>query len=303
NCEDRLTKLREPTGPTNRMKEQQQREKKQPRRCGIRYMAGMGAGGQEAGRPPIPLCISPSQLLCCSRLVLLLLLLLFVGPKGVIHDWRKFKLESKDSDSIPPSKKEILRQLSSPQGRDHKDSKERFSRKMSIQEYELIHRDKEDENCLRKYRRQCMQDMHQKLSFGPRYGFVYELETGEQFLETIEKEQKVTTIVVHIYEDGLKGCDALNSSLSCLAVEYPMVMFCKIKASNTGATDRFSADVLPTLLIYKGGELISNFISVAEQFAEKFFAGDVESFLNEYGLLPERQIHALEQSDMGEDIE
>ncbi|XP_047560833.1 phosducin [Lutra lutra] len=225
------------------------------------------------------------------------------GPKGVINDWRKFKLESEDRDSIPPSKKEILRQMSSPHDRNNKDLKERFSRKMSIQEYELIHQDKEDENCLRKYRRQCMQDMHQKLSFGPRYGFVYELETGEQFLETIGKEQKITTIVVHIYEDGIKGCDALNSSFTCLAAEYPMVKFCKIKASNTGAGDRFSSEVLPTLLVYKGGELISNFISVTEQFAEEFFSGDVESFLNEYGLLPEREIHALDQTNMEEDTE
>ncbi|XP_005375147.1 PREDICTED: phosducin [Chinchilla lanigera] len=222
------------------------------------------------------------------------------GPKGVINDWRKFKLESEDGESVPPSKKEILRKMSS-QSRDDKDS--RVHRKISIQEYELINQDKEDENCLRKYRRQCMQDMHQKLSFGPRYGFLYELETGEQFLETIEKEQKITTIVVHIYEDGIKGCDALNSSLTCLAAEYPMVKFCKIKASNTGAGDRFSLKVLPTLLVYKGGELISNFISVAEQFAEEFFAGDVESFLNEYGLLPEREIHATEDTNMEEDME
>uniref|UniRef100_A0A8C4FGX2 Phosducin n=1 Tax=Catagonus wagneri TaxID=51154 RepID=A0A8C4FGX2_9CETA len=225
------------------------------------------------------------------------------GPKGVINDWRKFKLESEDSDSFPPSKKDILRKMSSPLSRDDKDSKERLSRKMSVQEYELIHQDKEDENCLRKYRRQCMQDMHQKLSFGPRYGFVYELESGEQFLETIEKELKITTIVVHIYEDGIKGCDPLNSSLTCLAAEYPMVKFCKIKASNTGAGDRFSSDVLPTLLVYKGGELISNFLSVAEQFTEEFLTGDVESFLNEYGLLPEKEIHVIEQTNMEQDME
>lgn len=52
------------------------------------------------------------------------------GPKGVINDWRKFKLESEDSDSIPPSKKEILRQMSSPQSRDEKDSKDRVGRKV-----------------------------------------------------------------------------------------------------------------------------------------------------------------------------
>lgn len=50
------------------------------------------------------------------------------GPKGVINDWRKFKLESEDGDSIPPSKKEILRQMSSPQSKD--DSKDRVSRKV-----------------------------------------------------------------------------------------------------------------------------------------------------------------------------
>ena len=52
------------------------------------------------------------------------------GPKGVINDWRKFKLESEDSDSFPPSKKDILRKMSSPQSRDDKDSKERLSRKV-----------------------------------------------------------------------------------------------------------------------------------------------------------------------------
>jgi len=32
----------------------------------------------------------------------------------VIHDWRKFKLESEDHESIPPNKRELLRQMSNP---------------------------------------------------------------------------------------------------------------------------------------------------------------------------------------------
>ncbi|NWS66130.1 PHOS protein, partial [Crotophaga sulcirostris] len=55
------------------------------------------------------------------------------GPKGVINDWRKFKLESKDIDSLPLSKKEILRQMSSPHrsfSKDDKDTRERFCRKV-----------------------------------------------------------------------------------------------------------------------------------------------------------------------------
>nr|XP_033818192.1 phosducin [Geotrypetes seraphini] len=219
------------------------------------------------------------------------------GPKGVINDWRKFKLESEDQETVPPNKKELLRQMSSPykpSGADHKNTREKLSRKMSTQEYELTH-DKEDEHCLQKYRKQCMQDMHQRLSFEPKYGDLCELKSGEEFLEVIAKEQKSTSIIVHIYEDGIKGCDTLNNCLACLALEYPSVKFCKIKASETGANDHFSKDVLPTVLVYKNGELISNFISVTEKFNEEFCAVDVESHLNAYGLLPEKERLAYRQ--------
>lgn len=175
---------------------------------------------------------------------------------------------------------------------------------MSMQEYELINDEKEDEAGLQKYRKRCMHDMHQQLSFGPRYGHLSELQNGEQFLEAVEKEQKATTVIIHIYEDGMKSCESLNNTLSCLAAEYSMMKFCKIKASDTGARDRFSTDILPTVLVYKGGELVSNFISMTKQFGEEFFATDVEAFLNEYGLLPEKELPALGNGAVGEqDVE
>lgn len=74
---------------------------------------------------------------------------------------------------------------------------------MSVQEYELIQ--EEDERCLKRYRKQCMQEMHERLSFGPTFEVVYELESGEDFLEVIEKEHRLTLVVVHIYQHGVKG--------------------------------------------------------------------------------------------------
>ncbi|XP_054978886.1 phosducin [Sorex araneus] len=223
------------------------------------------------------------------------------GPKGVIHDWRKFKLESVDYTAAPAGKREILRQMSSPQNSEMQ--QERTGRKMSLHEYELVQGEEEDERCLRRYRRRCMLDMHQKLSFGPCYGLLHELASGEHFVETLQRAPKVTLVLVHVYEDGVRGCTSLNHSLEQLAAEYPTVKFCKIRASDSGAGDRFPPEALPTLLVYRGGELIGNFVSVAEQFAQEFFAGDVESFLNEYGLLPEREVLAPEQSDSEEDAE
>lgn len=166
---------------------------------------------------------------------------------------------------------------------------------MSAQEYELIKED--DEKSLRKYRKQCMQEMHEHLSFGPKFETVYDLDSGEAFLEVIEKEHRLTVVVVHIYKDGVKGCDALNSCMDCLASEYTSVKFCRIRAAATGAGERFSDDVLPTLLVYKAGELLGNFLAVTQHFNEEFFATDVEAFLNEYGLLPVKECGAGAEED------
>ncbi|XP_048833485.1 phosducin b isoform X2 [Brienomyrus brachyistius] len=222
------------------------------------------------------------------------------GPKGVINDWRKFKLESLDRDGQPPSKRELLRQMSSP-NRSKGDSRETPNRKMNMQEYKLIK--DEDEQFLRKYRKQCMQEMHERLSFGPRFERLYELESGEAFLDAIEKEHRLTVVVVHIYKDSIKGCETLNHCLTYLAAEYPSVKFCKIKASSTGASDRFSDNVLPALLVYKAGELLGNFLCATQQLNAEFHAIDVEAFLNEYGLLPTKYLTAEVKDEEEADVE
>lgn len=158
---------------------------------------------------------------------------------------------------------------------------------MNIQEYELLKED--DEQCLRKYRKQCMQEMHERLSFGPRFNGVNELDSGEAFLEVIEKEHHLTVVVVHIYKVGVKGCEVLDRCLDCLAVEYPCVKFCRINTTVSGAGEHFSDNLLPAVLVYKAGEMLGNFLAITQHFDDEFCATDVEAFLNEYGLLPERE--------------
>uniref|UniRef100_A0A3B4G7S2 Phosducin n=1 Tax=Pundamilia nyererei TaxID=303518 RepID=A0A3B4G7S2_9CICH len=202
------------------------------------------------------------------------------GPKGVINDWRRFK--------------ELLRQMSSPIPTALNQFLTPMCRKF-VQEYELLK--EEDEGCLKSYRKRCMQEMHDKLSFGPRFEGVYDLDSGEAFLEVIEKEHHSTVVVVHIYKNGIKGCEALNSCLDCLASEYPTVKFCKIDAVASGAAERFSDEYLPTLLVYKAGELLGNFLSCTQHLNEEFFATDVEGFLNSYGLLPEKEQPQMEDDE------
>lgn len=203
-------------------------------------------------------------------------------------------MESMEQEDLNPAKKELLKQMSSP-SKAKDASRGNLNRKMSVQEYELLK--EEDEGCLKSYRKRCMQEMHDKLSFGPRFEGVYDLDSGEAFLEVIEKEHHSTVVVVHIYKDGIKGCEALNSCLDCLATEYPTVKFCRIDAVASGAAERFSDEYLPTLLVYKAGELLGNFLACTQHLNEEFFATDVEGFLNSYGLLPEKELPQMEDDE------
>lgn len=56
------------------------------------------------------------------------------GPKGVINDWRRFKLDNVDQ-TVPQSKRELLRQMSSPR----EDDKERLNRKVDVNMHRTLH--------------------------------------------------------------------------------------------------------------------------------------------------------------------
>lgn len=80
---------------------------------------------------------------------------------------------------------------------------------------------------LLQYQKQRMKEMlarTEKLCFRR----VINLETADQFLEAIDNEDKSVTIVVHIYEPNVPGCEAMNGSLISVAENYPFVKFCKI---------------------------------------------------------------------------
>lgn len=56
--------------------------------------------------------------------------------------------------------------------------------------------------------------------------------------------------------------------------------------------------------MYKAGELLGNFLAVTKHFSEEFFATDVEAFLNQYGLLPEKDFAACaDDDDEGGEVE
>ncbi|KAG7477325.1 hypothetical protein MATL_G00092690 [Megalops atlanticus] len=222
------------------------------------------------------------------------------GPKGVINDWRKYKqLETEQRQEQKKEMERLIKKLSMTcrshldEERDKEKQKElqdKINGKVTLQEYNMLQEDEDDEDFLQQYRKQRIEEMRQQLYSGKRFGQVLELTSGEEFLEAVDKEDKGTLVMIHIYEGDVPACEAMAGCLLCLAQEYPLVKFCRVRSSVIGTSALFTGNALPALLVYKGGELIGNFVRISDQLGDDFFAVDVEALLQEYGLLPDKAV-------------
>ncbi|KAM6902771.1 phosducin-like protein [Xenentodon cancila] len=220
------------------------------------------------------------------------------GPKGVINDWRKYKqLEVEQKQEQKKEMESLLKKLSVTCRSDldlekdkekNKELQAKIKGKMTMQEYNRLQEEDDDEDFLQQYRMQRIEEMRRQLCRGKRFEQVYELNSGEDFLDALDKEDKSTLIMIHIYEPDVPGCEAMSGSLLCLAQEYPLVKFCSVRSSAISTSALFRDSALPALLVYKGGDLIGNFVRLTDQLGEDFFAVDLEALLQEYGLLPEK---------------
>lgn len=220
------------------------------------------------------------------------------GPKGVINDWRKFKqLEVEQKQEQKREMERLIKKLSMTCRSDldlekdkekQKELADKIKGKMTMQEYNMLQEEEDDEDFLQHYRMQRIEEMRRQFCRGKRFAQVYELISGEDFLEALDKEDQSTLVMIHIYEADIPGCEAMSGSLMCLAQEYPLVKFCSVRSSAISTSALFRDSALPALLVYKGGDLIGNFVRVTDQLGEDFFAVDVEALLQEYGLLPDK---------------
>ncbi|XP_041666271.1 phosducin-like protein [Cheilinus undulatus] len=220
------------------------------------------------------------------------------GPKGVINDWRKYKqLEVEQKAEQKKEMERLIKKLSMTCRSDldlekdkekQKELQSKIQGKMTMQEYNMLQEEQDDEDFLQHYRMQRIEEMRRQLCRGKRFAQVYELNSGEDFLEALDKEDKSTLVMIHIYEPEVPGCEAMSGSLMCLAQEYPLVKFCSVRSSAISTSALFRDSALPALLIYKGGDLIGNFVRLTDQLGEDFFAVDLEALLQEYGLLPDK---------------
>eukprot|EP00013_Stygamoeba_regulata_P000743 CAMPEP_0177636806 /NCGR_PEP_ID=MMETSP0447-20121125/4632_1 /TAXON_ID=0 /ORGANISM="Stygamoeba regulata, Strain BSH-02190019" /LENGTH=330 /DNA_ID=CAMNT_0019138687 /DNA_START=37 /DNA_END=1030 /DNA_ORIENTATION=- len=108
--------------------------------------------------------------------------------------------------------------------------------------------------------------------------------SADAFLEEVDKAPKDVHVVVHVYRHRVEACSRLALQLRKLAAAHTHVKFISMNA------DEYKKDyddvALPTLLIYKGGELVQSFIPLCPHFLKPGFTLDnLEELLYKEGYL------------------
>lgn len=205
------------------------------------------------------------------------------GPKGVLKDWEMFKKLEKEN-KIEKGKQQMraiqkFALTCKTAKEEEKDEIEQLDKELS----ELF-----DDQFLAEYRKKRMNQMLSNSSKLPKFGKLIHLKNGDDFLEALDKENKSVTVIVHICEDSNPGCKLMNKRLHDLSHLYPQVKFCKLLSSAAGMSSNFKSDGVPALLVYKGGQMVGNFVRVTDELGDEFYTDDVENYLIEHGMINDR---------------
>ncbi|ORY87461.1 hypothetical protein BCR35DRAFT_317717 [Leucosporidium creatinivorum] len=177
------------------------------------------------------------------------------GPKGVLSDWR---------GSQAASAEEALRNLSlgfvSSNGTVVRLDQEEDP--LSEDEEEEVGGEGE-EQARERYRAKRLRELKGSGERGGVSGpgvrrrhFGHLREIGmDQFLSAVEDEEEDVAVVLHLYEPEIEACAVLNQHLSSIARSYPQTKFIRALATEVDFSADMEEDTLPTMLVYRGGDL------------------------------------------------
>lgn len=212
------------------------------------------------------------------------------GPKGVVEDWQRFKqLQAERREESERQRIELAKKLSMTTTTVQEDEERKQQEELDAEFAELM-----SEDFLQQYQKQRMSEMMRQCGHAQQFGNVANLTSHVEFLNCVEKENKHTTIIIHIFDKSVSACSTLNKCLDTLAKDYPTVKFAKICSSVAGMSRDFRKKGLPALLVYKAQAVIGNFVRVTDDLSDDFFPSDVESFLIENGILVDKNLYNLQ---------
>ncbi|NXV12373.1 PDCL2 protein, partial [Cepphus grylle] len=141
--------------------------------------------------------------------------------------------------------------------------------------------DEADRKAIEMYRQQRLQEW-KCLQRKQKYGELREI-CGEHYVKEVTNAPEDVWVIIHLYRASIPLCLLVNNHLSLLARKFPEVKF--LKAIVNSCIQSYHDRYLPTILVYKTGEIKGRFIGVAECGGIYLKAEELEWKLAEVGAI------------------
>ncbi|XP_029443280.1 phosducin-like protein 2 [Rhinatrema bivittatum] len=141
--------------------------------------------------------------------------------------------------------------------------------------------DEEDERAIEKYRQQRLQEL-KSLQRRQKFGELTEIQ-DVQYVKEVTNAGEDIWVVLHLYKSSIPMCILLNHHLSLLARKFPEAKFLKAIANN--CIKNYHDKYLPTLFVYKNGQIKSQFIGIVECGGPNLKLEELEWTLSEVGAI------------------
>ena len=161
----------------------------------------------------------------------------------MIKDWQRFKqLEAEQRELQEEERLKLMKKLSMTCNSHLDDELQKKKQKDEEEQIENLLMSSDDP-FLKEYMQRRMEEMikqfNQQQNQSPKFGELIHLKSGGEFLEAIEQEDKSVTIICHIFNHKISGCDSMKLSLDHLAKRFHNYKFCSIEASSAGMSRHF----------------------------------------------------------------
>ena len=178
----------------------------------------------------------------------------------VTTEW--FDLQVKYKNYLPQEKKEskdVIEQMI----REEAEKYDPLDKK-TVDELDELE-DLEDDKVLQMYKQKRINEM-KEFSKNAKYGSVKEIRKHE-YKEEVNEASKNATVILLLHQEYIEESRVLNKILDNMAKKFPFIKFLKIEATNCVVNFRDS-DV-PTIFVYKDGNLFKQFIPASYYFGGK----------------------------------
>nr|XP_004665446.1 phosducin-like protein 2 [Jaculus jaculus] len=141
--------------------------------------------------------------------------------------------------------------------------------------------DEEDIKALETYREKRLQEW-KALIKKQKFGELREI-SGNQYVNEVTNAEKDLWVIIHLYRTSIPMCLLVNQHLSLLARKFPETKF--VKAIVNSCIQHYHDNCLPTIFVYKNGQIEGQFIGVIECGGINLKLEELEWKLSEVGAI------------------